>query len=297
MSLLSQFYPGGSASGFINAEVLVVAGGGGGGGGGSAVIGNEGAGGGGAGGLYYGYIALAPGSTNPITVGGGGGGGAVPYRQGSKGSPSKFTSSTQTINVIGGGYGGGYNGSSSTPTISGGPGGSGGGAYGIQGNGYGFGGLSSYSAPQGERWRSLQSIDNGSTGSLVAAGGRFFGTPGSSSQGTPVNYSGSGGGATGLSLGFDTEISGFLETYSVGTFGKSPAPATANTGNGGNAGVTNVTPSAGSTGANGGSGVVIVKYPTQFAAAPSYPGGADISSFTPGFRTYKFTSPGSITLP
>lgn len=49
--------------------------------------------------------------------------------------------------------------------------------------------------------------------------------------------------------------------------------------------------------ANGGSGTVVVRYPTQFAAAPSFPGANDCSPATPGYYTYKFDSTGSITLP
>lgn len=44
-------------------------------------------------------------------------------------------------------------------------------------------------------------------------------------------------------------------------------------------------------------GTVIVKYPTDFPAAPSFPGACDCSPQTPGFYTYRFVSPGSITLP
>jgi len=44
-------------------------------------------------------------------------------------------------------------------------------------------------------------------------------------------------------------------------------------------------------------GTVIVKYPNAFPASPSFPGACDCSPQTPGYHTYRFVSPGSITLP
>jgi hypothetical protein len=52
---------------------------------------------------------------------------------------------------------------------------------------------------------------------------------------------------------------------------------------------------AGSGVANsGGSGVVIIRYPSGYAAAASTTGSPTITN-TGGYRTYKFTSSGSIT--
>jgi hypothetical protein len=51
------------------------------------------------------------------------------------------------------------------------------------------------------------------------------------------------------------------------------------------------------SGGNGGSGVFVIQYPTVIPAAPAFPGACDCSPSTPGFRTYKFNGPGSITLP
>lgn len=48
---------------------------------------------------------------------------------------------------------------------------------------------------------------------------------------------------------------------------------------------------------SGGSGVVVIRYPDQFAAAPASPGATDCSPATPGYYTYRFNSTGSITLP
>lgn len=72
---------------------------------------------------------------------------------------------------------------------------------------------------------------------------------------------------------------------------------TANTGGGGGGG--GAGPTTQGTGGSGGSGVAIIQYPTQYAsvAAPARPGGCDCSPATPGFYTYKFNGPGSITLP
>jgi hypothetical protein len=93
-------------------------------------------------------------------------------------------------------------------------------------------------------------------------------------------------------------IEGTLKTYGGGghlfdTRYPMPSPSCydpfiANTGFGGR-----------TTGCAGGSGTVVIKYPDMWAAAdPSaYPGAVDISPATPGYRTYKFTSSGSITLP
>ena len=44
-------------------------------------------------------------------------------------------------------------------------------------------------------------------------------------------------------------------------------------------------------------GTVIVRYPDAFPGAPSFPGACDCSPQTPGYYTYRFVSPGSITLP
>lgn len=55
--------------------------------------------------------------------------------------------------------------------------------------------------------------------------------------------------------------------------------------------------SFGGPGIAGAAGVVVVSYPTAFGTSPSFPGASDISPQTPGYRTYQFTSPGSITLP
>lgn len=87
---------------------------------------------------------------------------------------------------------------------------------------------------------------------------------------------------------------GFVSVPASGYSGF-PAPATANSGNGGDGGCAGP---IGDFSANAGqSGCVVVQYPTAYPAAPSFPGATDVSPATPGFRTYRFTSSGSITLP
>jgi hypothetical protein len=52
--------------------------------------------------------------------------------------------------------------------------------------------------------------------------------------------------------------------------------------------------SGGGGAGSGGSGVVIIRYPSGYAAAASTTGSPTITN-TGGYRTYKFTSSGSIT--
>jgi len=97
-----------------------------------------------------------------------------------------------------------------------------------------------------------------------------------------------------------SDITGTLEEYGRGVvhipFACMPVLASgdANTGRGGSqASNANQCVNAGS----GGSGVVVIRYPDQFTAAPASPGATDCSPVTPGYRTYRFNSTGSITLP
>ena len=50
-------------------------------------------------------------------------------------------------------------------------------------------------------------------------------------------------------------------------------------------------------GAVGSSGVVIVQYPSSFGNATTTGTVIDLSSNTPGYKTYKFTADGTIQLP
>ena len=100
--------------------------------------------------------------------------------------------------------------------------------------------------------------------------------------------------------GYCSDITGTLETYGRGV---THIPAScmpvlgcggANTGRGGSVGGTN---NGCACSGSGGSGVVVIRYPDQFAAAPASPGATDCSPVTPGYYTYRFNSTGSITLP
>jgi hypothetical protein len=70
------------------------------------------------------------------------------------------------------------------------------------------------------------------------------------------------------------------------------SPGLANRGGGGGGGGGNPD---GFRGGNGGSGVVIVRYPDTFGAATSTTGSPTITT-SGGYRIYKFTSSGSITI-
>jgi len=103
--------------------------------------------------------------------------------------------------------------------------------------------------------------------------------------------------------GYCSDITGTLEEYGRGVVniptGCSPCfpvygSGDANSGRGGT-----VLMCAGGCicSGSGGSGVVVIRYPDQFPAAPASPGATDCSPATPGYYTYRFNSTGSITLP
>jgi hypothetical protein len=100
--------------------------------------------------------------------------------------------------------------------------------------------------------------------------------------------------------GVCSNISGTLHEYGQGRVAISPVnwptccDGEANYGAGGVAGQEG---DGVCNGGSGGSGTVIVRYPTQFAAAPLTPGATNCSPVTPGYYTYRFNSSGSITLP
>lgn len=324
MSVLSQFFPGGSAGeGFIEVQALIVSGGGGGGGTYPTADSNFAGGGGGGGAVFYGYIPIKPGSTCPIVVGAGGAGGGAPGLSsygdpGSNGSDSSITTPVTTILVAGGGGGGA---SLNSPGLNGGTGGGGGGLTSpAPPRGSGDGGKSIYysggytalavgDAP-------ALGADRGTIGGNVTSNkyGTFHGYPGSGAVSYYQNpgfidelgsYQGGGAGGAGGSLTwknwFSHNIAGISSDYGMGRSNPFPSvsityPVTVSGANLGSGGLGAYNPGT-ITGSSGSSGVVILKYPTQFAAAPSFPGATDLSPSTPGFRTYRFTSPGSITLP
>lgn len=212
-------------------------------------------GGGGAGGLLSGTTSIAVGTTYSFVVGAGGG----PVSGGSN-------STAFSLTAIGGGNGG--NG-------GGGSGGSGGGTWnGTPGSGtagpprQGYNGAGGGSNPGGGGGASAAGITNG-------AGGAGAEWP----TGSGTYYAGGGGGGYGGS-----SVGG------GGGGGTSPTAGTVNTGGGGGAGISTNS----SAGAGGGSGVVIVRYSNLYSDATSTTGSPTYTN-TGGYKTYKFTSSGSIT--
>jgi hypothetical protein len=151
--------------------------------------------------------------------------------------------------------------------------------------------------------------------------GAFYGAPGNLSMvtnGSPISCQkiipGSGGGGAGgqgflsscqpsngcvaevAGPGIFTEMTGTMEEFGRGglnhipTFPTPTLTGPANSGNGGS----NL---QGGNACAGGSGVVIIRYPTDFNAAPASPGATLCTPVTPGYHTYRFNSTGSITLP
>lgn len=106
----------------------------------------------------------------------------------------------------------------------------------------------------------------GGTGGGPTNGGYWAGIGGvgitSSVTGTPVGRAGGGGGAAPATYGGGTAVDG----GGAGGIGAVGTAGTANTGGGGGAGGTSGTTSAATkyAGGNGGSGVLILKYPSQF---------------------------------
>ena len=266
-------------------EYLVVAGGGGGGN----------AGGGGAGGLLtaVGY-AVATGSAITVTVGSGG-------LANTTGGNSVFGS----ILAYGGGYGGPM---PSSGSALGGSGGSGGGAgtwdsaggtpsgagSGTVGQGYNGGtyGYAAYGDRNGAGGGGAGGV--GSSAAVNNVGGA--GGPGiaTSISGTSTYYAGGGGGTALWPTGTYTGVSGSVGAGGIGGGGAGgsyqPSVAavagTANTGGGGGGSY--------GGGAAGGSGVVIIRYPSTYSL-PLTTTGYPTVAVGGGYRTYTFTSSGSIT--
>jgi len=276
MSLLSQFF-GGSEQ--IPIEVFAV-----GGGGGGLVAPNGGGGGGGAGQVQYARTLIPTKVTFNITIGAGG-------------AVGSYGSSTIFSNIIS------YGGASSVP--AGVTGGSGSGATGgsvpaaanpsfwiksftttgytavndgaaalpNQGGGGGGGSLTAGNPPPGP--------------GIGGAGGGGIPAP------SPLNIislavgGGGGGGGGPVAPG---AVGGAGGAGGGGTGGPSPSKdGTANTGGGGGGGA-----SAGQQGGGGGSGLLVIRYPTGFAAA-TVTGNAPTPA-QPGYNVYRWNSgPGTIT--
>ena len=153
--------------------------------------------------------------------------------------------------------------------------------------------------------------------------GAYYGAPGNlayTAPGTPSScfrhFAGAGGGGAGgngfipggcqttagtcitevAGPGIFAEMTGTMEEFGRGGMNLLPnipnacAASPANSGQGGSN-------KCGGDENAGGSGVVIIRYPTDFNAAPSAPGATLCTPVTPGYHTYRFNSSGSITLP
>jgi hypothetical protein len=270
-------------------DYLVVAGGGGGGAGGQFA----GAGGGGAGGFRTGTGFLVTAGTNyTITVGGSGSGGTS-GGSGSSGGNSVFGSITSN----GGGGGASYG--ISTSTGSNGGSGGGGGSVGPSGTSTGgTGNTPSTSPSQGNNGgigTQAGAYNGGGGGGAGAVGGNAGANGGnggtgtaSSITGSSVTYSGGGGGAVDLSGSGGTGGSGGGGAGGSNASRQGVAGGT-NTGGGGGGS----SGSSSTAGAAGGSGIVIISYPSNYAAAVTT--GSPTVTVSGGNRIYTFTGNGSIT--
>ena len=286
-------------------EYLVVAGGGSG-----AVAYNLGCGGGGAGGYVTntGY-AVNPNSQITVTVGAGGTGVSVGGNNGINSSISG--SGLTTITAIGGGTGGFYG-----PYTNATAGGSGGGASwngsdqltygaGLQpasaSGGFGNrGGTGGAYAGGGGGGAGAAGEDRAGVGTTGGAGGvgkvsTIITTTQSTTYsighvvGSDVYFAGGGGGgAAGGGTPGSGSSGGGGASAPAGTSGVNGTPGTG----GGGGGATY--PPGSAYGGNGGKGVVIIRYADSFSAAASTTGSPNISVAN-GYRTYIFTSSGSIT--
>ena len=279
-------------------EYLVVAGGGG------AGLNN---GGGGAGGYRTAAsFAVDTGTSYTITVGTGGAGSSSQGVPGTNGTSSVFS----TITSAGGGGGGSFSGGGANAGQNGGSGGGAGGADSGQTiQGPGLGNTPSTTPSQGNNGGSGVALNTNSGG----GGGGGAGAVGGNGSGSVAGNGGigavstiitaaqattyavgqvssssvyfAGGGGAGTNGG--TAGSGGLGGGANGKNSGTGNNGTANTGGGAGAG-------GASAGGTGGSGVVIVRYLDTYAAAASTTGTPSVN-IANGYRTYIWTSSGSIT--
>ena len=243
---------------------LIVAGGGS---GGPSQFSLGGGGGGGAGGLLSGTATITSGNVYTFTVGAGG---AAATASGTGPGNNGGNSTAFGLTALGGGGGGnGNNGGNSTGLVGGSGGGGGYRGYTTQSNG-GAG-------------TTGQGFAGSGVNATSASGGGGGGAGGAGSQNT-----GTGGGAGGLGGPGVTWIDG--NVYAAGGQGgvvDVQADATPNTGNGGQGSY------AAQATVAGASGVVIIRYSSVYADASVVTGTYSYTN-TGGFKTYKFTTSGSI---
>lgn len=246
-------------------DYLIVAGGGGGSGGG-----------GGGGGMLTGSTIFSGFYT--VTVGAGGSSGQQTAGNAGAGNNSVITGFT----AIGGGYGAGG-------TTPGGNGGSGGGAsYGSTST---AGVMAGGTATSGQGNNGGTSTNVGTYRGWIGSGGGGAGAVGGSATdydtGASPPYGPLGGAGAVASINGATYSAGGQAYYSSTV----SADATANSGNGGGGSRTS---NAASQGWNGGSGIVVIRYPDSYPAATATTGSPSIS-VAGGYRTYTWTSSGSVT--
>ena len=293
------------------AQFLVVAGGGAGGS-------RYNAGGGGAGGLLVGTTSISSGKSYTITVGAGGSvtydvntignNGGVNYR-GNNSVLSGSGLTTQT--AIGGGGGGSYQ-TASGGNQSGGAGGSGGGASGYGRTDADKGTPTSGQGNYGGRGAKVGGAEGGGYSGAGGGGAGGVGTNGAASKGgdggggilwTDGNwYAGGGGGAVYCPSYSTSKIKGYGGIGGGGdgeqltsTSHPSTDPSTsgaANTGGGGG-GVSGYYLQQRQPG-DGGSGIVVIRYADSYPAATGTTG-SPTYTVSGGFRTYRFTSSGTIS--
>ena len=265
----------------ITIDYLVVGGGGGGGTGGGSLGADYTGGGGGAGGFLSG--TTVPTTTYTISVGGGGGGGYNPYTSPAGGSGGNGNNSfiSGVATATGGGYGGAYG------DGTGGSGGSGGGA------GRDAGAAGTGVVGQGK---------NGGTSGGGGGGASSVGDTGTSSSngGSGSNWNGNtyagGGGGGGIAGPRSGGGGGGGQGYnphrvSSGSVDSDGGPGTLGTGGGG--GASGCTRSGG----NGGGGIVIIRYTSAYAPAITTNLAAGYPQVSGGYRTYAWTTAGTITFP
>jgi hypothetical protein len=287
-----------------NAKVLVV---GGGGGGGS----DMGGGGGGGGVIYNAAYPLSTGTYN-VTVGAGGVG-APPGQsaaRGANGGNSVFASLYTSIRSLGGGGGATEYASNISPPGSGASAG-GSAAYlqtlraaGVIGMGYDSVANGGQYYPSGGGGAGGPGATNVATGGIgvsnnILGTAYFWGGGGGGSGYTPLGGNGGAGGGGGGAVGTTTGGSG-INPGSPGGGGVQVAQTNKPGGNGGTytggGGGGGSHYNANNYGGNGGSGVVIVSFPTGVLSVSAVTNATDMSSGTPGFTTYMFTSNGYITI-
>lgn len=277
-------------------EYLVVAGGGGGGG-------QYYGGGGGAGGYRTATdYAITLGTAYTVTVGNGGAGGYA-YAVGVSGGVSSWNTSAAgggaKIESAGGGGGASYQQADGSPA---GSGGSGGGDNPLRigtfsGGLPGSGNTPSTSPVQGYNGGTSYAVSGtnnpgggGGAGAVGMAGNISVAGDGGIGRSFAGTYYGGGGGAA---AGSGTQGAGGTGGGANGVASGNGNAATANTGGGG--GGSNTVSYSNPTGGSGGSGIVIIRYADTYPAATSTTGSPTIT-VAGGYRVYKWTGSGSITI-